>query len=193
MLNNKEELMNHSYYQFDKMLSNEHLKYENISKAFPSILVDRLLEAIHGKSKDEALKLHQNLDELIQIISKNDDHHLLGLLAKNESSDESCKISHAYLLGQLSFAQHVAGNVVHHFPDKEFYELIEDKTLQPIFKLLIQKELSKQELSDMTGFPSEDIQKKLMKCLNVGLIDFRSNGKTYNYFLTPLAKLLLKS
>lgn len=181
------------------------LKPEQVHPNMFSSIADDIEEAICSKSKKNLTELSSQLVKILHNQFRNSDPevrkavrdawHWEGHLSENITEQERL-IYQAYMLGQMSFAQHITSNAFGRRADDEFLEVLMDKKHEKFF-ILLSKESSRltlEEISNATGEDIESVKKLIYKCRQLGIMDSVRdfNGSVVN-FLTCTAQHAFKS
>lgn len=149
-------------------------------------LAEELEEAI---SSSERVAIDELSSELLRLTSTfvrslpTDIRAVVSGNAKHSSPHDSL-----YMIGQLSFAQHLAAVVASKRPHKEFTDLLNEKWTTPYLRALHRKNLSSSDLASEIGAAKETVSRNLRKLRDSGITDFKKRGSSVINFLTPPAK-----
>jgi DNA-binding transcriptional ArsR family regulator len=182
-------------------MSNEHWtlldsiqeKLNRLSDLPPGImyaLAERIEEAISAPSRAplEALsiQLAEFFDALLRIAPKETVDAVCGPRSADSGNNA------AYLLGQLSFAQLLTAQAYERRADDRFIEILRDHRYQPYIRALYTKECTGTQLAKTTGECEETVSRKLKLLRELGITDFRREGRHLLNFLTPVTQAVVK-
>lgn len=152
---------------------------------YPAIAT-RLEEAIADGSRDSLLALHEQLAEFFKTYLQRSGGKVTG--AVRGVADADADASAAYALGQISFAQLLAGQVGNRRVDERFATVIQENA--EIVKSLLERDKTGLELAEATGLRPETISRKLKTLRELGILDYHRDGTSLFNFLTPTARVI---
>ena len=94
----------------------------------------------------------------------------------------------AFALGQTSFAQALAAQVAARRESDEFLEMLKDSRYVRYLQTLARNDSTNRDLAVSVGEREETVSRKLRELRDVGLTDFRREGREVLNFLTPAAR-----
>jgi DNA-binding transcriptional ArsR family regulator len=145
----------------------------------------RLAESIVDRDPKTIADLSSGLRTLFEQLAKKTPADLVGVLS---TPHKSPSIHHAFSMGQLAFAQQLAGYVSSRRASSQFVEAIHDVKLRQYVSALAKADLSGTQLSTLVKERVETVSRKLADLRRIGITDFRREGVHIINFLTPAAK-----
>ncbi|WP_085032744.1 helix-turn-helix domain-containing protein [Ensifer aridi] len=149
-------------------------------------IATRLEEAIADGSREELMSMDEQLSAFLKAYLSKAKGELAGAVrgAANCDTDTAA----AYVLGQISFAQLLAGQAGNRRVEEHFANLVEEHG--DIVRALFARDLTGLQLAEATGLRPETISRKLKLLREAGISDFYREGTSLFNFLTPAAKAL---
>lgn len=178
-------------YTVESALEASNANLQLLSEALFSNIADRLEEGVSSHSKRPLKVLSEQLFKLFQMHFRKVHPRVRDAVRAKESAPT--EVMQAYKLGQLAFAQLCAAQAQEHRADDVFMEYLRQSSLVLYFKALLEREMTSQELATETGNQPETVSRKLKQLREVGIADFRKDGRQVFNFLTPVARGALET
>ncbi|MBZ7925045.1 helix-turn-helix domain-containing protein [Ensifer adhaerens] len=157
-----------------------------IPSGFYSALATRLEEMLAEGSRERLLALNEQLSSLFKGYLKEADPRIVEAIRGTGGMDSDAAI--AYALGQLSFAQMIAGQAGNRRVDERFAEVVKENA--DLVNALADGDKTGVELAAATGLRVETVSRKLKLLREIGALDFHREGTSLINFLTPAAKAI---
>ncbi|WP_424361399.1 hypothetical protein [Methylocystis parvus] len=155
-----------------------------------TVIADRLEDGISASSRVELDALKRNLAEFFVALLKKappgSADAARGILAAPADALA------AFKLGQIDFAQHLASQVAERRADDEFMRVLKTGAYSTYVRALAQRDLTGQELSEVARERPETVSRKLKRLKELGVVDCRREGTSFQNFLTPAARAALQ-
>lgn len=97
---------------------------------------------------------------------------------------------HLFVAGQIGFAKHFASVAMAKRAENDFYDLFKASWVKPYIRALATSDLSSSELAKVIEAEPETVSRNLRKLRDVGISEFRKDGRSVINFLTPAAREL---
>lgn len=149
-----------------------------------SAIAARLEEALADGSREQLIGMQEQLSVFLKTYLKRADPKVIS--AVRGAGDADLDTTTAYALGQITFAQLLAGQAGNRRVDDQFSAVIRDNA--PIVRVLLERDKTGLELAEATGLRPETISRKLKTLRELGIVDFHRDGTSLFNFLTPAAR-----
>lgn len=151
-------------------------------------IIDEMTHISHARSSERAMPTGSNiLQDLFYKHWKHisDDVRKAILDVDNKDSD----IAKAFLMGKIAMAQHYSAEIITKLPVERAYEMMDDIANAQYFDLLVDgSEISIKQIAEQCDQDEETVRVVFRELVELGLADFRSNGKEWCYFMTRFAQ-----
>lgn len=151
-----------------------------------SAIATRLEVAIAEGSREQLIAMHDQLAAFLKTYLQRSGRKVVE--AVRGVADGDADASAAYALGQISFAQLLAGQVGNRRIDERFATVIHENA--EIVKSLLERDRTGLELAEATGLRPETISRKLKTLRELGILDYHRDGTSLFNFLTPAARVI---
>lgn len=92
-------------------------------------------------------------------------------------------------MGKIALAQEYAAEIITRLPVERAYEVLDDKSNVKYFELLAAgDDISIKDIAEQCQQDEESVRIVFREMVQLGLADFRSDGKEWKYFMTQFAK-----
>lgn len=153
--------------------------------SFAAALIDRLESALTGPSKDGLVFLGEAIAKFFYAVMGLAPAETRAAVKGEAGASES--LSAAYLLGQISFAQAFAARAADRRADDHFIKAISDRKFSPIVAALKRSPLTNVDLATEIKETEASVSRKLGEMREIGICDFRREGRHVINFLSPAA------
>lgn len=153
------------------------------------VIAAHLESAVMDKGRNS---LEQLSEELVEVFYAALSKSSVAVKAAtiNEASDVDVRSS--FILGQLSFAQSLAGQFLEHRAGEEFHAVINDAANRDYFIALLKADMTNTDLAVAVGQRAETASRKLKRFRELGVTDFRRDGVKVVNFLSPISRASLE-
>lgn len=158
------------------------------SGLYPAI-ASRLEEAIAEGSREGLMAIQEELASFFKTYLRQSSREVVDAVRGAPYSEPNAAA--AYALGQISFAQLLAGQIGNRRVDETFAIAIQENIA--LLRPLLERDRTGLELAEATGLRPETISRKLKTLREAGVIDYHRDGTSLYNFLTPAAKTIASS
>lgn len=151
-----------------------------------SAIATRLEEAITEGSREQLIAMNEQLAAFLKTYLQRSGRKVTEAVRGGADRDDDA--SAAYALGQISFAQLLAGQVGNRRIDERFATVIQENA--EIVKSLLERDKTGLELAEATGLRPETISRKVKTLRELGILDYHRDGTSLFNFLTPAARVI---
>ncbi len=153
------------------------------------VIAAHLESAVIDKGRKSLEQISKELiDVFYTALSKSPDAAKAAVLNEGCGAD----VRSSFVLGQLSFAQALAGQFLEHRAGDEFHSVINDSANKDYFIALLKSDMTNTDLAVAVSQRAETVSRKLKKFRELGVTDFRRDGVKVVNFLCPLSRANLE-
>lgn len=160
-----------------------------VDPAISSVVATYLSDAIVNNSRAALAEISDDIIVLFQESIKTAPDGVVDAVFDEEDLGN---VRSAFVLGQFSFAQLLAGALLSRRMDDSGADAFLDAVSRKYLCSLYHADSTNTELSELTGQRVETVSRRLKKLRELGLVDFRREGVTAVNFLTPFARATLE-
>lgn len=151
-------------------------------------MMDEMKHISHARSIEKAIP--EGIDTLQVLFQKHWKHISMdtreAILDEDKRDSELAK---AFLMGKIALAQEYAAEIITRLPVERAYEVLDDKSNVKYFELLAAgDDISIKDIAEQCQQDEESVRIVFREMVQLGLADFRSDGKEWKYFMTQFAK-----
>ncbi|MET4691226.1 helix-turn-helix domain-containing protein [Sinorhizobium fredii] len=152
-----------------------------------SAVAARLEEVLADGSRERIMTLNEQLSSFFKGYLKKADPRIVEAIRGEAGADSDAAV--AFALGQLSFAQLLAGQAGNRRVDERFVDIIRENA--DLVNALAGGDKTGVELAATTGLRVETVSRKLKILREMGVLDYHRDGTSLFNFLTPAAKAIV--
>ncbi len=177
----------HLLKEIQENFSEERVVPPNLISALSTVLID----AIATSSKQDLAALNDKLLELIEDIIRAASNEVAVAVTTLEGA--ASPYTTAQLLGYLNLAQILSSQAGEKLIDADFLNTLRDDRYQQYIECLFAGDMTNKTLSDVCGETEETVSRKMSSLTKLGVVEFRSAGRSRQNFLTSAARSVLAS
>lgn len=151
-------------------------------------MMDEMKNISHARSVEKAMP--EGIDTLQLLFQKHWMH--ISMDTRDAILDEDkrdSELAKAFLMGKIALAQEYAAEIITRLPVERAYEVLDNKSnLQYLELLAGGSEISIKDIAEQCQQDEESVRIVFREMVQLGLADFRSDGKEWKYFMTQFAK-----
>lgn len=159
---------------------------EDLPQTLWMTVARRLIAAATSSSRERGIELSSQLQELSKLLWARLPEHARTVITN--SSPDANGVRQAFSLGQLDFASAVAAQMTELRESDDFREALLGVRYSEYVRALAEGEKSGVDLAARVKNQEETVSRRLSELRELGITDFRRDGRLVINFLTPAAR-----